>query len=225
MGRNRSNFRSIITENCIRGLFTKRIHCFLEGTARIEQSLCVEDGIKSKKRTYIDTPLQKNGNVLYALVGANKHSPVGLSFLPAFLSELMCYNPVNATKAGESDVHDAGNDHVCFAGTNRQHQSLCRTEERVRLLSGRLVLLPAKQHGAKPSDCRATEEREDGISATAVQYVMERPGKWNHTLLLQYQRYGHNPFGILEIFLRNFREPLPLLREKKPRIHPNTPYL
>ncbi len=119
MGRNRSNFRSIITENCIRGLFTKRIHCFLEGTARIEQSLCVEDGIKSKKRTYIDTPLRKNGNVLYALVGANKHSPAGLGYLPAFLSKLMCYNPVNATKAGESDVHDAGNDHVCFAGTNR----------------------------------------------------------------------------------------------------------
>jgi hypothetical protein len=35
------------------------------------------------------------------------------------LRELICYNPVNRIKAGESDVHDAGNDHICLTGTNR----------------------------------------------------------------------------------------------------------
>ena len=94
-------------------------------------------------------------------------------FIVRFLNELICYNPVNTQKAGESDVYDVGNDNVRLAGANRQHQSLRRTKERVRLLFGRLVLLPAKQYRAEPGDRRATEEREDGIPTTVVQYSLE----------------------------------------------------
>jgi len=40
-------------------------------------------------------------------------------FIVRFLNELICYNPVNTQKAGESDVYDAGNDNVRLAGANR----------------------------------------------------------------------------------------------------------
>ncbi len=45
-------------------------------------------------------------------------------FIVMILHELICYNPVNGHKAGESDVHDAGNETLCLAGKNRQSQEI-----------------------------------------------------------------------------------------------------